>query len=411
MTTVEDVADAYVWGYPLVTVHRVRSKQEPTRPGSTGLAVRGRLSTAADRAVVAPNNDTLYASGWFDLARGDVVVEVAAMDRPDRYWSVMLLDAYTNVAYVCRRLHGHEGTSVRVTYDPAAGPPADAAQEVVPLATRTLWVLARVVVDGPGDLDRARDALSRITVGQPAAGGAEPPAQGGAPGRGARPAGGSGSAGRGGTFLDELGIALALDPPAPWQPPLPAGAARAVREGAPARVLAGGIRAGEERILRQGRGVDRVGNGWGTRSRGARFGDDVTYRAAFAKFSLAGHLPAENRSYTRIMDGSRPAVLRFPPGGEPPVDGFWSLSLYGTDMFFVDNEISRFSIGDRTPDLRREADGTLAVTISHARPAQVENWLPAAGGPCVLVLRAYEGRSDVVDARWFPPDLEPGGST
>ncbi|HEX6424602.1 MAG TPA: DUF1254 domain-containing protein [Acidimicrobiales bacterium] len=388
------VADAYVWGYPLVAVHRVRSAHRPA-PGG-GLAGRGRLSTAADRAVVAPNNDTLYATGWFDLTAGDVIVDVEPMDSPDRYWSVMLLDAYTHVAYVCRRLHGTGGAHARVTLAPER-PPAQGALDVVPIATPTLWVLARVLVAGPGDLAAARAAQARIRVHQPSA-----PARGRAQvdAPGAR-------AGTGDGFLDELRDALAVDPPAPWHPPLPPAAAAVLDHAPPAPVVEEGIRLAEARMRGPGRGIDRTGNGWGTRSRGADFGGDVSYRAAYATFSLAGHLPAENRSYSRVVDAGEPVVLRFPPGGEPPVDGFWSLSVYGPDMFFVDNPLGRYSIGDRTPGLRRHGDGSLAVTIGNRRPADVANWLPAPAGPCVLALRAYEGRPEVVDASWFPPDVTP----
>jgi hypothetical protein len=205
--------------------------------------------------------------------------------------------------------------------------------------------------------------------------------------------------------LDELRRALAVDPPAPWHPPPPPRLDVLLDDPPEPDVLAAGAEEGERRIAAHGRGVDRTGHGWGTRSRGAAFGDDVTYRAAFAKFSLAGHLPAENRSYSRLVDGRRPSVLRFPPGGEPPVDGFWSLCVYGPDMFFVANEIDRYSIGDRTPGLHREQDGSLAVTIGHDRPPAPANWLPAPAGPCVLALRAYEGHAEVAEATWFPPDL------
>ena len=382
------VADAYLWGYPLVAVHRARSAHRAA-PGG-GLSGRGRLATAADRTVVAPNNDTLYATGWFDLRAGDVMVDVEPMDSPDRYWSVMLLDAYTHVAYVCRRLHGTGGARARVTLDPGR-PPGAGPLDVVPMATPTLWVLARVLVAGPDDLVAARAAQSRIHVHQPA---------------GRRAVTGRPGAAASG-FLDELRIALAVDPPAPWHPPLPSTAAAVLDDPPAAPDVDEGIRLAEARMRGRGRGIDRTGNGWGTRSRGAAFGDDVTYRAAYAKFSLAGHLPAENRSYSRVVDVGEPVVLRFPPGGEPPVDGFWSLSVYGPDMFFVDNPIGRYSVGDRTPGLGRGQDGSLAITIGHRPPADVANWLPAPAGPCVLALRAYEGRPDVVDATWFPPDVAP----
>lgn len=389
--TVDDVAEAYVWGYPLVATWRTRAAQGGA---GRGMVARDRLSTAADRTVVAPNNDTLYASGWFDLRAADLIVDVGAMDA-DRYWSVMLLDAYTHVAYVCRRLHGSDGALVRVRYDPAVPADAGAAQDVVPVGTPTVWVLARVLVDGPDDLDAARAAQARIRVHQQA-GAAAPSHEGSqwSPGAGER-------------FFGRLRDALAVDPPAAWHPPPPPGLPALLRDLPGEVVLAEGIREGEARMAGH-LGVDRRRNGWGTRSRGADFGGDTAYRAAFAKVSLAGHLPAENRSYSRPLDGSVAATLRFPAGGEPPVDGFWSLCVYGPDLFFVANDIDRYSIGDRTPGLQRDPDGGLTIAVGHHRPAAGGNWLPAPAGPCVLVLRTYEGHAGVVAAGWFPPDMTIG---
>jgi hypothetical protein len=207
-----------------------------------------------------------------------------------------------------------------------------------------------------------------------------------------------------------LRAALEVDPPAGWHPAPPPGLDKLLRRPPGDDVVAAGLAAGRARV-RRATGGDRRGNGWTTRSRGAAFGDDVAYRSAFAQVSLAGHLPVENRSYTRPFDGSSPATLRFGPGDEPPVAGFWSLCLYGPDLFFVPNEIDRYSIGERTPGLRRDADGGLTITIGAERPpgvgAGAANWLPAPPGPCFLALRAYEGRRPIVTAEWFPPDLVP----
>src|SRR5690606_17636265 len=98
------------------------------------------------------------------------------------------------------------------------------------------------------------------------------------------------------------------------------------------------------------------------------------------------------------------ATLRFPPGGEPPVAAFWSLTLYGPDLFFVPNALDRFSIGDRTPGLVRDPDGGLTIAIGNEPPldgcgrAATSNWLPAPPGPAFVALRCYEGAASVVDA-------------
>lgn len=137
-------------------------------------------------------------------------------------------------------------------------------------------------------------------------------------------------------------------------------------------------------------------------------------RAAAAKYVLAGHHPAENRSYAALadatgapLDGRHSLLLRFPAGGAPPCDGFWSLTVYGTDMFLIANEVDRYSVGDRTPGLRTDDDGALTITIGAHRPPDTRNWLPAPHGAYRLGLRVYEGHPDVVNATWFPPPLVP----
>ena len=92
MTTTIDPArarDAYIWGYPLVVMHRTRALHCSRTPLGQ-LHHVDRLATPTDRTVVAPNNDTLYSSGWYDLATGDLVLEVPPIER---YWSVMVLEA------------------------------------------------------------------------------------------------------------------------------------------------------------------------------------------------------------------------------------------------------------------------------------------------------------------------------
>ena len=382
---VEAAAEAYVWGYPLVTMHRTRA----THPQLGVMGHRARLSTAADRSVVAPNNDTLYSSGFFDLRDGDLRIDVPPMEA-DRYWSVMLLDAYTNVSYVCHRLHGSTGTSVRVRYEPEARPEPDLALAVMPVSTPTTWVLARVLVDGPEDLEAARAAQRSIHVEQD--GRTTPATPLPAPQR---------------DFFSELRAALEVDPPAPWDVAPSERASSVLQRTTTEEVLAAGRRAGAERIRAHGIGADRTGNGWGTRLRGADFGGDALYRAAVARFSLAAHLPAENRTYTRGYDGRESATLRFGPGSEPPVNAFWSLCCYGPDTFFVANELDRYSIGDRTEGLQRDSDSGLTISLGSTRPSEVANWLPTPPGACFLALRAYEGDGSVVSAAWFPPELAP----
>jgi hypothetical protein len=176
--------------------------------------------------------------------------------------------------------------------------------------------------------------------------------------------------------------------------------------------LCRGLEQGEDELRRNPRMADTHANGWGTIRDGSDFGADVLRRASVAKYALAAHRPVENRSYVAQadaqgarLDGATALQLRFEVD-EPPCDGFWSLTVYGQDMFLVDNPMARYSIGDRTPGLRRDGS-TLTCIIGGPPPTDPSNWLPAPDGRYVLVLRVYEGHAPVVDATWFPPPLVP----
>ena len=183
-------------------------------------------------------------------------------------------------------------------------------------------------------------------------------------------------------------------------------------EDADSETLAEGVRLGEE-VIAVGPVATERRNGWGTNPTGSDFGDDVVRRAITAKYVLEAHHPVENRSYVaqadadgHRLDGDRPVLVHL-GADEPPCDGFWSLTVYGPDMFLVDNEIDRWSLGDRTPGLRRDADGGLTITVGGARPDDTSNWLPAPSGRYGMGLRVYEGHPEIVDMRWFPAPIEP----
>jgi len=132
---ISPAAQAYVWGFPLVSVHRTRLLLCSKTDTGTMNHVDD-LATPNDRAIVVPNNDTLYSSAWYDLGHGDLLIDVPPMDHAGRYWNVMILDAYTHVAYVCRRHHGVEGTRVQVTLDPTTSPANDNS-DIVTIGTPT----------------------------------------------------------------------------------------------------------------------------------------------------------------------------------------------------------------------------------------------------------------------------------
>jgi hypothetical protein len=148
-----------------------------------------------------------------------------------------------------------------------------------------------------------------------------------------------------------------------------------------------------------------------------RFGTDHAYRAFIALFGL-GALPRDEAIYAtagrdldgRHLDGANAYTLTVP--ADLPVDGFWSLSMYRLEpdgrAFFVDNPIGRYTIGDRTPGLVREADGSRVIHLCHAAPDDPRaraNWLPAPDGRFILTWRLYEPREALVSRRYAVPGV------
>jgi len=401
--TLSPAAEAFVWGFPLASVHRTRlhlcSRNDPGT-----LNHLDALSTPSDKAIVAPNNDTLYSSGWYDLSYGDLIIDVPPMDKPDRYWNVMIADGYTHVTYVARRNHGTDGTQVRVTFDPSS-PPSDDDSSTVTVGTPTAWVIIRVLVESPADLESARQLQRSITVTAPPSHPSEPTERAGRAPDIAR----SGVA-----IFDEIRRYIEIDPPAPWHPQLSA-AARAIIDdpsGFAEETLLEGIAEADKLISRGNAKGTVIENGWSTGRASGGPGNNILKRATGARFGLGGHYAIENRSYIAVhdadgkrLDGRQPLQLRFAADAMPPCNAFWSLTAYGMDLYLVDNEIDRWSISDRTPNLDYAEDGSLTLVLSAERPSDTANWLPVPAGPFMLGLRVYEGLPDVIDCNWFPPAL------
>ena len=151
------------------------------------------------------------------------------------------------------------------------------------------------------------------------------------------------------------------------------------------------------------------------------FGQDYEARARVALGGLAA-LPLTEAMYLRALDpsgvprfsGDGTWRLTFPAGAMPPVDAFWSLTMYQPtpdgQYFLATNPIGRYSIGDRTPNLTRNPDGGITIWISRTDPGAERraNWLPApAEGPFSLTLRAYLPRSELISGAYNPPPVVP----
>ncbi|HTV18999.1 MAG TPA: DUF1254 domain-containing protein, partial [Polyangiaceae bacterium] len=384
--SVRAAADAaFEYGFPLVEVMRVCSQF----PVVNRLFPKTQLITPAERTVVLPNNDTLYTTACIYLGAG--WVQLTLPPTSGRYQSAEVFDAYTNAVLVASARDGSDAARSFVLQ--LAGSSADGAPAGVPVVevqTPFAFVLIRTLVSGADDLAAANAAqrLLRLTASVSAA----PPAP--------KAPGGTTEAQR--FFLSMMQRLGQNPPPVSERERVASFAAAGIRpclEPDLSEVGAEQLAAWE---AAHAQGLARLDAAEGTLAspRGAWIflspdvaapGTNYALRAAVARHALFP-LPPSESIYPRIgSDGSQPRVLRL-PSRWPPLDagGFWSLTLYSGGYLF-DNPIGRYSLGDRTPGLRRQADGSIEIHVRDSDPGgdQSSNWLPAPPGAYSLTLRLY----------------------
>jgi hypothetical protein len=415
---------AYRYALPIYEISRLRYQLEidPARAWHlrpNHLSHKRKLASPDSRLITAPNADTLYSLAMVDLAGGPVRIDVP--DTAGRYYSVALIDAYTNdFAYIGRRTTGTQAGSYLVVGPGFVGAAADDLP-VIRAPTRDVVMLVRILVYGPDDLaavHRLQDGFKLTPLGVPPP--RSPPIA---------PVDDSGE-----IFVAVVNRALGDDPPpaadapvlarietvgvGPRAEPLTPALRRAwdddfaqVRASLAAIAKSGGTAAGDC-------GRCRIINGWSYPPPDAgQFGTSYGRRAVVALAGLFANRREENMSVRAVADADgRPLDsrhrYRLHLPAQMPVDAFWSLSVYAVEpdgrQFFANNPLHRYAIGDRTPGLRRKADGSLEILIQHDPPdaASMPNWLPIPDGPFHLSLRNYQPHAELLDGRFHYPAIQ-----
>ncbi len=405
--------DMYVFTFPLHENYRVRhlvtqAAPAPQRVATNAFLHRRDLVDHTSRRVTTPNNDTLYSQSFLDLSRGPVVLEVPEV--AERYYTFALMDFYSNnFAYVGTRTTG-TAAGKHLVAGPGWRGTAPDGMHVIASPTNAVWMLGRILVTSPEDLPRVRTLQDRLKLYSLSESGPAPVFDGPplAPGD---PWG----------YVAIVNHALTENPP-------PARDAAAVARFAAIGVgpglrfdrdrisaeqqaaIVAGIKEGE-RLVAAKELSGTVVQGWSYPTQGmGNFGADFLLRAGTALKLLAALEPAEAVYLSYVgepLDGSRRYRLRFDAGRLPPVHAFYE-AMPDKRLFFADNPIKRYAIGDRTPGLRVGANGSLDIDIRHDSPGteRESNWLPAPAGPFALVLRAYVPKPELLDGRYRLPALE-----
>jgi hypothetical protein len=158
-----------------------------------------------------------------------------------------------------------------------------------------------------------------------------------------------------------------------------------------------------------------AGNGWNRSANNAVWGYDYLMRTSTARSNMFDNRPSEtqyfytdNDSEGVQLEGKHLYTVTFPDGELPPVNGFWSLTIYNHYHLFEVNDLNRYSLGTKNQDLEFNPDGSLTLYASTQSPgaSKETNWLPAPAGTFSLYLRAYWGKEPILDGSWKPPVIE-----
>ncbi|MEN4451669.1 DUF1254 domain-containing protein [Mycobacterium sp. SM3041] len=429
---------AYLWGWPMVNmINRHDKITAAPQPGLLGgilpVAPQGRLAMLSnyiepsETFVTCPNQDVVYGLAYMSLDEQPVIVQVP--DFGDRFWVYALSDARTDQFGELGKPYSTKPGFYLLAGPNWKGDKPNGVEAVIRSSTALAIGLPRIFMDDtPEDRAAIQSVINQVNI-YPLSefdGKMKTVDWAKLPTIPAPPS----DAGAGETkwvvpekFFDQFPQVLDTVPPLPGEEALYA-QFRSLMDAAkqdPAihQVLVDTAVASERDVIlpffqwvHNGR---PAGNGWNRSTNNAQWGIDYFNRTGTAKSNMFDNRPTETQYFYTDNDGSgapleggRNYKVTFPAGQEPPVDGFWSLTLYNDKHLFNPNPLKRYSLGTKNKNLVKGPDGSLTIYAGAKSPGpdKESNWLPAPDGHFSLYIRAYWGKQAVLDGSWKPPTVE-----
>jgi hypothetical protein len=423
--------EAYVYGFPIVDNYRIQhaywiDKATPEYKGPWNqIWNSARVYTPADTAIQTPNSDTPYSFVGADLRSEPLVLTVPAIEK-ERYFSVQLIDYYTfNFDYIGTRTTGNGGGSFLLAGPGWKGATPKGVKKVFRCETELAFPTYRTQLFDPADIENVKKVQAGYKVqtlsaflGQPAAKAAPaidfikpltPEEEKTSP-----------------EFFNILNFVLQFCPTVPSEKALMARFAK-IGVGAGKTFDASKLSPEMKTAIEQGmadawvafaglkkdfeEGKLTSGDVFGTR---AYLKNNYLYRMGAAVLGIYGNSKQEAMypayyvdAAKQKLDGTNRYTLRFAPGQLPPVNAFWSLTMYDEPQsLLVANPINRYLINSpMLPQLQRDADGGLTLIIQNESPGKDKesNWLPAPKGPFSMIMHLYWPKAEAVDGKWTAP--------
>jgi hypothetical protein len=425
-------ADAYIYFYPLVTMEVTRKQLTNVEPGK---GFGGPMNTFSNvpafptvdmKQVVRPNFDTLYSIAYLDLTKEPMVVSVP--DTGGRYYLLPMLDMWTDVfASPGWRTTGTQAGNFLVTQRGWSGTvPAGFSQIEAP--TPYVWIIGRTKTDGPPDYDAVHQIQAGYKVTplsewgktpkpvevklDPSIDMKTPPKI-------------QVDTMKGGDYFAYAAELLKLQPPHLTDEPIIAQMKRIGIEPGKSfdigkvdpvvrKAVEAAPEAAKQLMAWKVSTLAHVANYWSlnTDTMGV-YGNYYLKRAIIAQVGLGANLP-EDAIYPlnlgdetgKPLDGTSKYTIHFDRGATPPVNAFWSLTLYDSDGFQVANSLNRFAVSSWMP-FKYNLDGSLDLFFQNESPGADKevNWLPAPKGTFNLTMRLYGPKSEALTGKWNPPPI------
>jgi len=425
--------EAYVYGSPMVDNYRIQQAyfvdaKNPEYKGPWNQLVNiPRVYTPADTAIQTPNSDTPYSMIGMDLRAEPMVLTVPPIEK-GRYFSIQLIDAYTfNFAYIGSRATGNDGGSFLIAGPGWKGETPRGIKKVLTSETELIIAAYRTQLFNPHDLDNVKkiqagykaEPLSKF-LGQPAPEAAPvidfikpltPEEEKTSP-----------------EFFNILNFILQFCPTNPSETELMARFAK-IGVGAGKTFDASTLSPEMRNAIEQGMadawadlaalrkrvdaGEVTSGDMFGTR---AYLKNNYLYRMAAAVLGIYGN-SKEEAMYPiyavdadgKKLDGTNKYTVHFAADQLPPVNAFWSLTLYELPQsLLVANPINRYLLNSpMLPQFVKDADGGLTFYVQNESPGKDKepNWLPAPTGPFFVAMRLYWPKQEALDGTWKQPPM------
>jgi hypothetical protein len=424
---------AYIYGFPIVDNYRIQYsyfidvKNPEYKTTWNQIYNTARVFTPADTAIQTPNSDTPYSFVGMDLRTEPIVLTVPPIEK-DRYFSIQLIDAYTfNFDYIGSRTTGNDSGSFLIAGPGWKGETPAGVKKVMRSETEFVFAVYRTQLFNPNDLENVKKVQSGYKA-EPLSAFLGQPTPSAAPVvdfvKPLTPDEERKSLG----FFNILNFTLQFTPTDSSETELMARFAKIGIGGGKtfdASKLSPEIRTAIERGMVDAwadfAGLEKEfaagkvtsGDVFGTRE---YLKNNYLYRMAAAVLGIYGNSKEEAMYPVYYVDeakqkleGANRYTLRFAPGQLPPVNAFWSLTMYEQPAsLLVANPINRYLVNSpMLPQFVKDANGGLTLYVQNESPGKDKeaNWLPAPKGPFSIIMRLYWPKAEALEGKWTQPPL------